>query len=80
VPCGTTFDDALQIAVQHSGDSDSTGAIAGNMLGLIDPLAAMKLRWAPVIEGADIIARLARDYLRLEHDSVEELASAYPGV
>lgn len=79
---GKTFDDALQIAVLHSGDSDSTGAIAGNMMGLIDPLAAMNHRWAPVIEGADIIARLVRDYLRLknEHDSVEEVASAYPGV
>lgn len=78
---GKTFDDALQIAVLHSGDSDSTGAIAGNMMGLIDPLAAMKHRWAPVIEGADIITRLVRDYLRLEHehDGADLLAEAYPG-
>jgi len=77
---GKTFDDALQIAVLHSGDSDSTGAIAGNMMGLIDPLAAMKHRWAPVIEGADIITRLVRDYLRLEHehDGADQLAQAYP--
>ena len=77
---GKTFDDALQIAVLHSGDSDSTGAIAGNMMGLIDPLAAMKHRWAPVIEGADLITCLVRDYLRLEHehDGVEQLAQAYP--
>ena len=78
---GKTFDDALQIAVLHSGDSDSTGAIAGNMMGLIDPLAALKHRWAPVIEGADAITRLVRDYLRLkhEHDGAEQLARAYPG-
>ena len=78
---GETFDDALQIAVLHSGDSDSTGAIAGNMIGLIDPLAAMKHRWAPVIEGADLITRLVRDYLRLEHEheSAPLLADAYPG-
>lgn len=78
---GKTFDDALQIAVVHSGDSDSTGAIAGNMMGLIDPLAALKHRWAPVIEGADAITRLVRDYLRLEHehDGAEQLARAYPG-
>jgi ADP-ribosyl-[dinitrogen reductase] hydrolase len=38
------------------------------MMGLIDPLAAMKHRWAPVIEGADLITRLVRDYLRLEHE------------
>ncbi|TKZ15766.1 ADP-ribosyl-(dinitrogen reductase) hydrolase [Shimia litoralis] len=78
---GKTFDDALHIAVFHSGDSDSTGAIAGNMMGLIDPLAAMKHRWAPVIEGADLITRLVRDYLRLEHeqDGADLLAEAYPG-
>ncbi|MBO6885775.1 MAG: ADP-ribosylglycohydrolase family protein [Marivita sp.] len=78
---GKTFDDALQIAVVHSGDSDSTGAIAGNMMGLIDPLAALKHRWAPVIEGADAITRLVRDYLRLEHehDGAGQLAGAYPG-
>ena len=78
---GKTFDDALQIAVFHSGDSDSTGAIAGNMMGLIDPLAAMKHRWAPFIEGADHITRLVRDYLRLEHehDGADLLAEAYPG-
>lgn len=78
---GRTFDDALQIAVFHGGDSDSTGAIAGNMMGLIDPVAALKHRWAPVIEGADIITRLVRDYLRLEHerDDVDQLTRAYPG-
>jgi ADP-ribosyl-[dinitrogen reductase] hydrolase len=78
---GKTFDDALQIAVMHSGDSDSTGAIAGNMMGLIDPLASLRHRWAPVIEGADAITRLVRDYLRLEHehDGAEQLARAYPG-
>ena len=79
---GKTFDDALQIAVLHSGDSDSTGAIAGNMMGLIDPLATLQHRWAPVIEGADIITRMALDYLRLqhEHNAAEELAATYPGV
>ncbi|AGI73885.1 putative dual specifity protein phosphatase/ADP-ribosylation/crystallin J1 family protein-fusion protein [Octadecabacter arcticus 238] len=78
---GKTFDNALQIAVLHSGDSDSTGAIAGNMMGLIDPLSTLKHRWALVIEGADIITRLVRDYLRLEHehDGAEQLARAYPG-
>jgi hypothetical protein len=51
------------------------------MMGLIDPLAALKHRWAPVIEGADAITRLVRDYLRLkhEHDGAEQLARAYPG-
>ena len=78
---GKTFDDALQIAVFHSGDSDSTGAIAGNMMGLIDPLAARHHRWASVIEGTDVITRLTCDYVRLTHepDGADQLAQAYPG-
>ena len=70
---GKTLDDALQIAVVHGGDSDSTGAIAGNMMGLIDPAAALNHRWAPVIECADIITRLVRDYLRFEIQNSEAL-------
>lgn len=65
----------------HGGDSDSTGAIAGNMLGLMDPAAVLKHRWFSVIEGADIISRLVRDFLRLENDSdlAEPMSDAYPG-
>lgn len=76
---GRNFDEALRIAVMHGGDSDSTGAIAGNMMGLIDPSAALQHGWAPVIECADVITRIARDYARLEQDGAEQLAPAYPG-
>ncbi len=78
---GKTFDESLQIAVLHGGDSDSTGAIAGNMLGLIDPAAVLHHRWAAIIEGADIIARLVRDYLLFQDEAgaADQLADAYPG-
>jgi len=78
---GHSLDHALRIAVMHGGDSDSTGAIAGNMLGLMDPAAVLKHRWFSVIEGADIISRLVRDFLRLENDSdlAEPMSDAYPG-
>ena len=68
-----TFDNALQIAVMHGCDSDSTGAIAGNMIGLIDTAAALNHRWASVIECADIITRLVRDHLRFEIKNSEAL-------
>ena len=78
---GTSFEEGLQIAVLHGGDSDSTGAIAGNMLGLMDPVAALHHRWAGVVEGADIIAGLVRDHQRLEmeSDGAEQLFGRYPG-
>ena len=78
---GRSFDEALQIAVTHGGDSDSTGAIAGNMLGLLDPDAVLHHRWAPVIEGADIMSRMVADFLRLERqrDLADEMSEHYPG-
>jgi ADP-ribosylglycohydrolase len=65
----------------HGGDSDLTGAIAGNMLGLMEPVAVLKHRWFSVVEGADLISRLVRDFLRLQNDSdlVERMSDAYPG-
>lgn len=78
---GQSFDECLSIAVTHGGDSDSTGAIAGNMLGLLDPVAVLRHRWAEVVEGGDIISRLVCDFGRLSSDidSAEELAAHYPG-
>ena len=51
----------LMVAVNHSGDSDSTGAIAGNILGAIhgeDALARLSLG---DVELRDEIVRLADD-------------------
>lgn len=78
---GKSFEESLQIAVLHGGDSDSTGAIAGNMLGLLNPKAVLQHKWAGSIEGADIITRLSQDYVRLQHESgsAEALWNAYPG-
>lgn len=56
-----TFEEGVRIAVTHGGDSDSTGAIAGNLLGLMYSDEVLNLRWAWQIECADVINRLARD-------------------
>lgn len=55
------FEEGLRIAVTHGGDSDSTGAVVGNLLGLIYPDQVLSHRWAWQIECADLISRLARD-------------------
>ncbi len=79
--CAGSFEEGLQIAVFHSGDSDSTGAIAGNMLGLIEPAAALQHRFAGSIECVDSITRMVLDHLRLMHgsDTAERLSDFYPG-
>lgn len=56
-------EEALRIAVTHSGDSDSTGAIAGHMLGIVHPDAVLNHPWAEVVEGADIMRRLVLNFI-----------------
>jgi len=49
------FDACLRAAVNHSGDSDSTGAIAGNIVGARLGAAAIDRRW---IEPLDVKAAI----------------------
>ncbi|WP_228644010.1 ADP-ribosylglycohydrolase family protein [Microtetraspora sp. AC03309] len=75
---GDDVERALLLAVNHSGDSDSTGAVCGNILGARYGEAALPRRWSSRVEGGDAIIRLADDFTtaftggRLPSD-------AYPG-
>lgn len=53
------LDHGLQIALVHSGDSDSTGAMAGSLLGLMHPDQVHIHPLARQVECADLIRRLA---------------------
>lgn len=78
----TCFEHGLRIAVTHSGDSDSTGAIAGNLLGLLFPEEVMTHPWRRQIECADLIARTADDLhaaTRKGGEFAERLWDFYPG-
>ncbi|MEY9213185.1 ADP-ribosylglycohydrolase family protein [Thermobifida halotolerans] len=55
------FTDALALAVTHSGDSDSTGAVCGNLLGALHGEAALPGELADPVEGRDDLLRLADD-------------------
>ena len=50
---------ALLLAVNHSGDSDSTGAIAGNLLGARHGTGPIRDDWCERVELAEVIADLA---------------------
>ncbi len=56
---------ALRAAVNHGGDSDSTGAIAGNILGAWLGLAGIPEDWRSRIELADRIEELSDRMLPL---------------
>ncbi|GGO79848.1 hypothetical protein GCM10012289_65120 [Nonomuraea cavernae] len=53
---------ALLLAVNHSGDSDSTGAVCGNLLGARHGEAALPQRWLSRLEGRETITELADDF------------------
>lgn len=50
---------AVRVAANHSGDSDSTAAIAGNIAGTLLGAGTIPERWLEVLEARDLIDRLA---------------------
>lgn len=55
------FDKALIAAVNHSGDSDSTGAITGNILGDYLGLSKIPKKYIDNLELVDELTELADD-------------------
>ncbi|TMR23633.1 ADP-ribosylglycohydrolase family protein [Nonomuraea turkmeniaca] len=57
----TSVERALLLSVNHSGDSDSTGSVCGNLLGTLHGVAALPAAWLDPLEGRDTIERLAAE-------------------
>ena len=55
------FEDTLVCAVNHDGDSDSTGAVAGNIIGAIVGYDAIPSKFKEHLELLDIILAVADD-------------------
>jgi ADP-ribosyl-[dinitrogen reductase] hydrolase len=65
--CALTADDfasSVILAVNHDGDSDSTGAITGNILGALLGESAISAAWLDQLELRAEIATLADDLYR----------------
>lgn len=56
-----TFSEGVLMAVNHDGDSDSTGSITGNLLGTLHGVQAIPPQWLEPLELRDVIAELAED-------------------
>jgi ADP-ribosyl-[dinitrogen reductase] hydrolase len=56
-----SFEDAVVLAVNHGGDSDSTGSIAGQIMGARQGLDAIPERWLKDLELREEITSLAED-------------------
>jgi ADP-ribosylglycohydrolase len=60
------FEEALIAAVNHAGDSDSTGAITGNILGAAIGYEAIPQFFLDDLELHDVILHMADDLYRGE--------------
>src|SRR6266508_1729292 len=75
-PAPEQFLDALALAVTHSGDSDSTGAICGNILGALHGETALPPELVFTVEGRAVILQLADDFA-LEFTTPQRLHGDY---
>ena len=73
----------LLVAVNHSGDSDSTGAIAGNLLGALQGIGAVPDDLLAELELRPVITALAEDFVSEfsgeRDDDPPGWAERYPG-
>ncbi|MER7079253.1 ADP-ribosylglycohydrolase family protein, partial [Saccharopolyspora kobensis] len=61
MPKPEQFTDALRLAVNHSGHSDSTAAVTGSILGARHGTAVLPRPWLGRLELADVIERIGHD-------------------
>ena len=55
------FKHGVILAVNHDGDSDSTGSITGNLLGAMHGVRAIPAEWLEPLELREVITSLAED-------------------
>ncbi|MCY1542515.1 ADP-ribosyl-[dinitrogen reductase] hydrolase [compost metagenome] len=81
-----SFEQGVIWAVNHSGDSDSTGLIAGHLLGIQLGAEAIPARWLDKLELREVIEQVAEDLEQVpqqycgqggEHD--DAIWARYPG-
>lgn len=72
------FEGGVRLAVNHSGDSDSTGALCGNVLGALLGEEAIPRRWREGVELADVVLQVADDLYAEAHGEGVPWAR-YPG-
>lgn len=56
------FEKAVKLSVNHSGDSDSTGAICGNIMGAKLGLKSIPKNWINKLELSDLIKEMAEKF------------------
>lgn len=79
----TSLEEGITNAVNHGGDSGSTGFVAGQLLGLIHGIQAIPVHWLEKLELRDVILQVALDLIEIpernsSHKEVERDMERYP--
>ncbi|MDA8695416.1 ADP-ribosylglycohydrolase family protein [Flavobacteriales bacterium] len=74
------FREAVLLAANHSGDSDSTAAICGNIVGLLVGSSGIPQEWRDDVQMGEVICTVARDLysLRAGNSRHVDLDVRYP--
>ena len=73
----TDFGKAVVASVNHSGDSDSTGAVVGNILGAWLGYDAIEEKWKTNLEMIDVLLEIANDLGRLPSNDAPPVDEAW---
>jgi len=74
-----SFEHGVRLAVNHGGDSDSTGSLTGQLLGTLWGAECIPPRWLDQVELRDIIVELARDLVSVTEGDSDSYSPRYPG-
>lgn len=67
--CPTNFEKGVLLSINHGGDSDSTGSITGNLLGLMLGTDSIPSRWKEKLLYRKIVEEVAADLYLCIHNS-----------
>lgn len=73
------FAKGVRLAVNHSGDSDSTGSVTGNILGALLGEQVIPREWLNGLELVDVIRQVGKD-LYTTYNSADYWLKKYPPV
>lgn len=69
------FEHAVILAVNHDGDSDSTGAIVGNLLGAVHGTSIIPSKWLEPLELKEVISEIADDLYEFKDWDIGEYSA-----
>lgn len=74
-----SFEHGVLLAVNHSGDSDSTGSLTGQLLGTLWGVSVIPQRWLEQLELREVIDQVAHDLVGVAKGPADSYWNRYPG-